>query len=55
MKYHCYLPSEFGINELPFNPCEVLGFRTLRLARGESHSGASGDRSWPLSSAASPG
>ena len=44
MKYHCYLPSEFGINELPFNPCEVLGFRTLRLARGESHSGASGDR-----------
>ena len=44
MKNHCYLGAEEGVNELPFNPCELLDFQTLRLAAGKKHSGNSGDR-----------
>jgi 5-deoxy-glucuronate isomerase len=44
MKYHCYLNAESGVNALPFNPCELLDFQTLRLAKGQSYAGASGGR-----------
>ncbi|BCJ45902.1 5-deoxy-glucuronate isomerase [Actinoplanes ianthinogenes] len=43
-RYHCYIPAEPGLNELPFNPCSLLGFQLLRLGAGESWSGESGDR-----------
>ncbi|WIM98532.1 5-deoxy-glucuronate isomerase [Actinoplanes oblitus] len=43
-RYHCYIPAANGLNELPFNPCSLLGFRLLRLEAGESWSGESGDR-----------
>jgi 5-deoxy-glucuronate isomerase len=44
VKYHCYLPGDEGLNELPFNPCSVLGFHLLRLQAGQRHELASGDR-----------
>lgn len=44
MKNHCYLRAESGVNALPFNPCSLLDFQTLRLAKGESHAAESADR-----------
>ncbi|GIM94054.1 5-deoxy-glucuronate isomerase [Paractinoplanes toevensis] len=43
-RYHCTIPSEPGLNELPVNPCDLLDFRLLRLSAGQSWSGESGDR-----------
>ncbi|WP_433381589.1 5-deoxy-glucuronate isomerase [Actinoplanes sp. CA-142083] len=43
-KYHCDIPSSPGLNELPFNPCDLLDFKLLRLAPGDTWSGESGDR-----------
>jgi 5-deoxy-glucuronate isomerase len=43
-RYHCDIPAENGHNELPFNPCRLLGFTLLRLEAGQTWSGESGDR-----------
>jgi len=43
-KYHCDIPAETGRNELPFNPCHLLGFSLLRLGSGETYAGETGDR-----------
>jgi 5-deoxy-glucuronate isomerase len=44
MKYHSRLTSNPGLNTLPFNPCTLLDFNLLRLARGEKYSAYSGKR-----------
>jgi 5-deoxy-glucuronate isomerase len=43
-RYHCSIPAGNGPNTLPFNPCRLLDFTLLKLATGESWSGASGSR-----------
>jgi len=43
-KYHCYIPSAIGRNELPFNPCDLLGFSLIALERGQRWAGESGGR-----------
>lgn len=43
-KYHSEIGTEQGLNTLPHNPCELLDFSTVRLAKGQSHEGHSGDR-----------
>jgi len=44
MKYHAMLTANPGLNLLPYNPCQLLDFRLLKLAAGEGYSGESGDR-----------
>ena len=37
MKYHAILTANPGINSLPYNPCQLLDFRLLKLAAGEGY------------------
>jgi 5-deoxy-glucuronate isomerase len=43
-RYHSSIPARTGHNTLPFNPCRLLDLALLRLAHGQSWSGASGER-----------
>lgn len=44
MKYHAYLNANYGVNLPPYNPCQYLDFKFIKLAGGESYSAESGDR-----------
>jgi len=44
MSYFAAVPTDFGINHLPSNPCKLLSFDLLILADGQSYGGATGDR-----------
>lgn len=44
MKYFASLETEQGLNTLPYNPCELLGFDLLVLPAGEQHAAHTGDR-----------
>ncbi len=37
MKYHALLSSNQGLNTLPINPCKLLDFTLLKLAKGETY------------------
>jgi 5-deoxy-glucuronate isomerase len=37
MKYHTLLSANQGVNTLPINPCKLLDFSLLKLARGEKY------------------
>ncbi len=37
MKYHTLLTANQGVNTLPINPCKLLDFSLLKLARGEKY------------------
>jgi 5-deoxy-glucuronate isomerase len=43
-RYHCTIPAAPGLNTLPVNPCRLLDFTLLRLEKGETWTGESGDR-----------
>ena len=44
MKNHALLTANFGLNMLPYNPCDLLDFAFLKLGVGEEYSGNTGDR-----------
>jgi 5-deoxy-glucuronate isomerase len=44
VKYFAALKSEPGLNALPYNPCDLLGFDLLTLAPGQTFSGKTADR-----------
>ena len=44
MKYFSSLESKQGVNALPYNPCQLLGFELLVLPAGEQYAATTGDR-----------
>jgi len=44
MKYHAYLTSTQGKNDLPKNPCKLLDFNFLKLEAGKEYKGNAIDR-----------
>jgi 5-deoxy-glucuronate isomerase len=44
MKYHALLSSNQGLNTLPINPCKLLDFTLLKLAKGETYSAETSGR-----------
>ncbi len=44
MKYFASVENNTGLNRVPYNPCELLGFELLNLAPGSAYSGDTGDR-----------
>lgn len=44
MSYFEPLPNANGINDLPSNPCRLLGFQLLNLNAGQTYESHSGDR-----------
>ena len=43
-EYFAHVPTQKGVNSLPYNPCKLLDFQLLVLAAGESFAGQTGDR-----------
>jgi 5-deoxy-glucuronate isomerase len=44
MKYFASLKTEPGLNALPYNPCNLLGFDLLVLSGGGQHASRTGER-----------
>lgn len=44
MEYFASLKTEEGLNALPYNPCNLLGFDLLVLVDGEQHASQTGER-----------
>ena len=44
MKYFASLESAHGLNALPYNPCQLLGFDLLVLPDGERFASQTGER-----------
>ena len=44
MEYFAALKTEEGLNALPYNPCNLLGFDLLVLSDGEQHASQTGER-----------
>jgi len=44
MKYFASVENNAGLNRLPYNPCELLGFELLNLVPGGAFSGETGER-----------
>lgn len=44
MKYFAHLGTTEGLNPLPYNPCQLLGFELLILSPGQVFSASAGER-----------